>query len=109
MALDIALTKTRPKHGGERHPHAVAFPYIAAEGYLLTLIRKGFRVRGLRNRWKAGRGEKNGGYKSGVKRMSCGWSPRTLTEESLHRKRGATTILQPFAECGADGPCVGVG
>ncbi|HCI98988.1 MAG TPA: hypothetical protein DHV74_05130, partial [Sulfitobacter sp.] len=41
-ALDIALTK-RGKHGGEDIPMC-GVPVHAAEGYLLTLIRKGFRV-----------------------------------------------------------------
>ena len=41
-ALDIALTK-RGKHLGEDIPMC-GVPVHAAEGYLLTLIRKGFRV-----------------------------------------------------------------
>ena len=41
-ALDIALTK-RGKHLGEDIPMC-GVPFHAAEGYLLTLIRKGFRV-----------------------------------------------------------------
>jgi DNA mismatch repair ATPase MutS len=41
-ALDIALTK-RGKHQGE-DISMCGVPYHAAEGYLLTLIRKGFRV-----------------------------------------------------------------
>jgi DNA mismatch repair protein MutS len=41
-ALDIALTK-RGKHEGEDIPMC-GVPVHAAEGYLLTLIRKGFRV-----------------------------------------------------------------
>ena len=41
-ALDIALTK-RGTHGGEPIPMC-GVPVQAAEGYLLTLIRKGFRV-----------------------------------------------------------------
>ena len=42
-ALDIALTK-RGKHEGEDIPMC-GVPVHAAEGYLLTLIRKGFRGR----------------------------------------------------------------
>ncbi|MGB3147304.1 MAG: DNA mismatch repair protein MutS, partial [Paracoccaceae bacterium] len=41
-ALDIALTK-RGQHLGQDIPMC-GVPYHAAEGYLLTLIRKGFRV-----------------------------------------------------------------
>ena len=41
-ALDIALTK-RGKHAGEDIPMC-GVPVHAAEGYFLTLIRKGFRV-----------------------------------------------------------------
>jgi len=41
-ALDIALTK-RGKHEGADIPMC-GVPVHAAEGYLLTLIRKGFRV-----------------------------------------------------------------
>ena len=41
-ALDIALTK-RGKHNGNDIPMC-GVPVHAAEGYLLTLIRKGFRV-----------------------------------------------------------------
>ena len=41
-ALDIALTK-RGKHDGGDIPMC-GVPVHAAEGYLLTLIRKGFRV-----------------------------------------------------------------
>ncbi len=41
-ALDIALTK-RGKHLGDDIPMC-GVPVHAAEGYLLTLIRKGFRV-----------------------------------------------------------------
>ena len=41
-ALDIALTK-RGKHDGDDIPMC-GVPVHSAEGYLLTLIRKGFRV-----------------------------------------------------------------
>jgi len=41
-ALDIALTK-RGKHDGDDIPMC-GVPHHAAENYLLTLIRKGFRV-----------------------------------------------------------------
>ncbi len=41
-ALDIALTK-RGKHLGREIPMC-GVPHHAAEGYFLTLIRKGFRV-----------------------------------------------------------------
>ena len=49
-ALDIALTR-RGKHGGEDIPMC-GVPVHAAEGYLLTLIRKGVPRGRPANRWR---------------------------------------------------------
>ena len=54
-ALDIALTK-RGKHNGDDIPMC-GVPVHAAEGYLLTLIRKGFPRRRVRTDGKPRRGE----------------------------------------------------
>ena len=80
-ALDIALTK-RGKHEGKDIPMC-GVPVHAAEGYLLTLIRKGFRVavgEQLENPAEA----KKRGYKAIVKRDVVRLvTPGTLTEDSL--------------------------
>ena len=80
-ALDIALTK-RGKHGGEDIPMC-GVPVHAAEGYLLTLIRKGFRV-AVCEQMESPAEAKKRGYKSVVKRDVVRLvTPGTLTEESL--------------------------
>ena len=56
VALDIALTK-RGKHEGIDIPMC-GVPVHAAEGYLLTLIRKGFRVAVGEQLEKTRRGQK---------------------------------------------------
>ena len=80
-ALDIALTK-RGKHLGEDIAMC-GVPYHAAEGYLLTLIRKGFRV-AVCEQLESPAEAKKRGYKSvvnrGVVRLV---TPGTLTEDSL--------------------------
>jgi DNA mismatch repair protein MutS len=80
-ALDIALTK-RGKHLGVDIAMC-GVPYHAAEGYLLTLIRKGHRVavcEQLENPTEA----KKRGYKSIVNRgVTRVVTPGTLTEDSL--------------------------
>ncbi|MGE4612240.1 MAG: DNA mismatch repair protein MutS [Paracoccaceae bacterium] len=80
-ALDIALTK-RGKHEG-KDIAMCGVPHHAAEGYLLTLIRKGFRVavtEQLENPAEA----KKRGYKAIVKRdVTRLVTPGTLTEDSL--------------------------
>jgi len=81
QALDIALTK-RGKHLGADIPMC-GVPVHSAEGYLLTLIRKGFRVavcEQLENPAEA----KKRGYKSVVKRGVVRLvTPGTLTEAAL--------------------------
>jgi DNA mismatch repair protein MutS len=70
-ALDIALTK-RGKHDGEDIPMC-GVPVHAAEGYLLTLIRKGFASRSA-NRWKTRPRRRSAGPRRWSGATSCGWS-----------------------------------
>lgn len=80
-ALDIALTK-RGKHLGDDIPMC-GVPVHAAEGYLLTLIRKGFRVAVCEQMEDPAEAKKRGS-KSVVKRDVVRLvTPGTLTEESL--------------------------
>ncbi|UXX85158.1 DNA mismatch repair protein MutS [Roseovarius pelagicus] len=84
-ALDIALTK-RGKHLGEDIAMC-GVPFHAAEGYLLTLIRKGFRVAVCEQLESPAEAKKRGGksvVKRGVVRLV---TPGTLTEESLLEAR----------------------
>ena len=80
-ALDIALTK-RGFHLGQ--PIAMCgVPHHAAEGYLLTLIRKGFRV-AIAEQMEDPAEAKKRGYKSVVRRDVVRLvTPGTLTEDSL--------------------------
>ena len=80
-ALDIALTK-RGFHQGQ--PIAMCgVPHHAAEGYLLTLIRKGFRV-AIAEQMEDPAEAKKRGYKSVVRRDVVRLvTPGTLTEDSL--------------------------
>jgi DNA mismatch repair protein MutS len=80
-ALDIALTK-RGKHLGEDIPMC-GVPVHAAEGYLLTLIRKGFRVAVCEQLEDPAEAKKRGSksvVRRGVVRLV---TPGTLTEDSL--------------------------
>lgn len=80
-ALDIALTK-RGKHDGQDIPMC-GVPHHAAEGYFLTLIRKGFRV-AVCEQMESPAEAKKRGYKAVVKREVVRLvTPGTLTEESL--------------------------
>ncbi len=80
-ALDIALTK-RGLHLGEDIPMC-GVPVHAAEGYLLTLIRKGFRVAVCEQMEDPAEAKKRGS-KSVVRRDVVRLvTPGTLTEESL--------------------------
>ncbi|SMX32368.1 DNA mismatch repair protein MutS [Maliponia aquimaris] len=84
-ALDIALTK-RGKHAGDDIPMC-GVPVHAAEGYLLTLIRKGFRV-AVGEQLESPEEAKKRGSKSVVKRDVVRLvTPGTLTEESLLEAR----------------------
>ncbi len=84
-ALDIALTK-RGKHNGEDIPMC-GVPVHAAEGYFLTLIRKGFRV-AVCEQLESPAEAKKRGYKAVVKRDVVRMvTPGTLTEDSLLEAR----------------------
>src|SRR5210317_1371931 len=94
-ALDIALTK-RVKHEGEDIPMC-GVPVHSAEGYLLTLIRKGFRV-GVCEQMESPAEAKKRGSKSVVKREVVRLvTPGTLTEDSLLEAR-RHNYLAAFAE-----------
>jgi DNA mismatch repair protein MutS len=84
-ALDIALTK-RGQHQGAEIPMC-GVPVHSAEGYLLTLIRKGFRV-AIAEQLEDPAEAKKRGSKSVVKRDVVRLvTPGTLTEESLLEAR----------------------
>jgi DNA mismatch repair protein MutS len=94
-ALDIALTK-RGKHDGDDIPMC-GVPVHAAEGYLLTLIRKGFRV-AVCEQMESPAEAKKRGSKSVVKRDVVRLvTPGTLIEESLLEAR-RHNFLAAFAE-----------
>jgi len=94
-ALDIALTK-RGFYQGD--PIAMCgVPAHAAEGYLLTLIRKGFRV-AIAEQLEDPAEAKKRGYKSVVKRDVVRLvTPGTLTEDSLLEAR-RHNFLAAFSE-----------
>lgn len=94
-ALDIALTK-RGKHEGADIAMC-GVPVHAAEGYLLTLIRKGFRV-AVCEQMESPAEAKKRGYKAIVRRDVVRLvTPGTLTEESLLDAR-RHNYLAAFAE-----------
>ncbi|NJM82789.1 MAG: DNA mismatch repair protein MutS, partial [Tabrizicola sp.] len=94
-ALDIALTK-RGTHLGAPIPMC-GVPVHAAEGYLLTLIRKGFRV-AIAEQLEDPAEAKKRGYKAVVHRDVVRLvTPGTLTEESLLEAR-RHNFLCAFAE-----------
>ncbi|MCZ4261357.1 DNA mismatch repair protein MutS [Limimaricola sp. G21655-S1] len=94
-ALDIALTK-RGKHMGEDIAMC-GVPVHAAESYLLTLIRKGFRV-AIAEQLEDPAEAKKRGSKSVVKRDVVRLvTPGTLTEESLLDAR-RHNFLAAFSE-----------
>lgn len=94
-ALDIALTK-RGKHEGADIPMC-GVPVHAAEGYLLTLIRKGFRV-AVGEQMESPAEAKKRGSKSVVKRDVVRLvTPGTLTEDSLLEAR-RHNFLVAYAE-----------
>jgi len=94
-ALDIALTK-RGKHLGEDIPMC-GVPVHAAESYLLTLIRKGFRVAVCEQMEDPAEAKKRGS-KSVVRREVVRLvTPGTLTEDSLLEAR-RHNFLAAFAE-----------
>jgi DNA mismatch repair protein MutS len=99
-ALDIALTK-RGKHLGA-DIQMCGVPIHAAEGYLLTLIRKGFRV-AIAEQMEDPAEAKKRGYKAVVRREVVRLvTPGTLTEESLLDAR-RHNYLCAFAEVREEG------
>ncbi|MEJ6393313.1 DNA mismatch repair protein MutS [Gymnodinialimonas sp. 2305UL16-5] len=98
-ALDIALTK-RGKHDGDDIPMC-GVPAHSAEGYLLTLIRKGFRV-AICEQMESPDEAKKRGYKSVVKRDVVRLvTPGTLTEDTLLEAR-RHNYLAAFADIRGD-------
>ena len=94
-ALDITLTK-RGKHLGEDIPMC-GVPVHAAEGYLLTLIRKGFRV-AVGEQMENPAEAKKRGSKSVVRREVVRLvTPGTLSEDALLDAR-RHNFLASFAE-----------
>ncbi|PWE33638.1 DNA mismatch repair protein MutS [Maritimibacter sp. 55A14] len=94
-ALDIALTK-RGKHLGEDIPMC-GVPVHAAENYLLTLIRKGFRVAVCEQMEDPAEAKKRGS-KAVVRREVVRLvTPGTLTEEALLEAR-RHNYLTAFSE-----------
>ncbi len=99
-ALDIALTK-RGKLGGEDIAMC-GVPVHAAENYLLTLIRKGFRVAVCEQLEDPAEAKKRG-YKAVVKRDVVRLvTPGTLTEDALLDARAAN-YLAAWAEIRSEG------
>ena len=84
-ALDIALTK-RGKHGGEDIPMC-GVPVHAAESYLLTLIRKGFRVAIAEQMESPAEAKKRGAKALVARDVVRLVTPGTLTEEALLEAR----------------------
>ena len=94
-ALDITLTK-RGKHNGTDIPMC-GVPVHSAEGYLLTLIRKGFRV-AVCEQMESPAEAKIRGTKSVVKRDVVRLvTPGTLTEDALLEAR-RHNFLATYAE-----------
>ena len=95
QALDITLTK-RGKHQGADIPMC-GVPVHAAEGYLLNLIRKGFRVavcEQLENPKEAKKRGAKSVVKRGVVRLV---TPGTLTEDTLLQPR-QSNFLATFVQ-----------
>jgi DNA mismatch repair protein MutS len=99
-ALDIALTK-RGKHNGDDIPMC-GVPAHSAEGYLLTLIRKGFRV-AICEQLESPDEAKKRGSKSVVRRDVVRLvTPGTLTEDTLLDAR-RHNYLAAYAEIRGEG------
>jgi DNA mismatch repair protein MutS len=99
-ALDIALTK-RGLHQGADIPMC-GVPVVSAEGYLLTLIRKGFRVAVCEQLEDPAEAKKRG-HKAVVKRDVVRLvTPGTLTEDALLDPRAANH-LAAWAEIRGEG------
>jgi DNA mismatch repair protein MutS len=98
-ALDIALTK-RGQHLGEDIPMC-GVPVHAAEGYLLTLIRKGFRVAIAEQMEDPAEAKKRGSKAVVARDVVRLVTPGTLTEESLLEAR-RHNFLASYAEVRGD-------
>jgi len=99
-ALGITLTK-RGKHLGEDIPMC-GVPAHSSEGYLLDLIKKGFRV-AVCEQMESPIEAKKRGYKAVVKRDVVRLvTPGTLTEESLLEPH-SNNYLMAFSEIRNDG------
>ncbi|MEO0822554.1 MAG: DNA mismatch repair protein MutS [Pseudomonadota bacterium] len=99
-ALDIALTR-RGKHLGEDIAMC-GVPVHAADGYLQTLIRKGFRVAVCEQTEDPAEAKKRG-YKAVVRREVVRLvTPGTLTEDTLLDAR-ANNFLAAWAELRGEG------
>jgi DNA mismatch repair protein MutS len=99
-ALDIALTK-RGQHLGEDIPMC-GVPVHAAEGYLLTLIRKGFRVAVCEQMEDPAEARKRGAKSVVHREVARLVTPGTLTEDSLLEAR-RHNFLGAFAEVRGEG------
>ncbi len=89
-ALDIALTK-RGQHGGEDIPMC-GVPVHAAESYLLTLIRKGFRVAVAEQTEDPAEAKKRGAKSVVAREVVRLVTPGTLTEDGLLEARLANHL-----------------
>ena len=89
-ALDIALTK-RGKHAGEDIPMC-GVPVHAAEGYFLTLIRKGFRVAVCEQMEDPAEAKKRGSKSVVHREVVRLVTPGTLTEDSLLEARRSNLL-----------------
>ena len=94
-ALDIALTK-RGKHMGEDIAMC-GVPFHAAEGYLLTLIRKGFRVAIAEQMEDPAEARKRGSKSVVARDVVRLVTPGTLTEDTLLDAR-RHNFLAAFSE-----------
>jgi DNA mismatch repair protein MutS len=94
-ALDIALTK-RGQHLGEDIPMC-GVPVHAAEGYLATLIRKGFRVAVCEQMEDPAEAKKRGAKSVVARDVVRLVTPGTLTEEGLLEAR-RSNFLAAYAE-----------
>ncbi|WP_372804047.1 DNA mismatch repair protein MutS, partial [Paracoccus seriniphilus] len=99
-ALDIALTK-RGTHGGQPIPMC-GVPVHAAEGYLLTLIRKGFRVAIAEQMEDPAEARKRGSKSVVARDVVRLVTPGTLTEETLLEAR-RHNFLAAFAQVRDEG------
>ena len=99
-ALDIALTK-RGQHLGQDIPMC-GVPVHAAEGYLLTLIRKGFRVAVCEQMEDPAEARKRGAKSVVHREVVRLVTPGTLTEDSLLEAR-RHNYLAAFAEIRGEG------